>query len=117
MYRTPLMTIGLCLAIGSAYATNLNPGGSVSPVPIYSYGSPAFPSGLPNTGPGHLGANPLLQEGASWAPAGSGTPAANITFENVVYANPGLAHSIQFPYWYQKSVKNRPPRTPGHRQY
>jgi hypothetical protein len=30
----------------------------------------------------------LLQEGASWAPPGSGTPSANITFENAVYVNP-----------------------------
>ena len=102
MYTKTLMAIGLCLAIDSVHASNLTPGSSVSPVPVYSYGSPAFPSGLPNTGPGQLGANPLLQEGASWAPAGLGTPAANITFENVVYAAPSTG-DLDFFYQIQNS--------------
>jgi hypothetical protein len=104
-----LMLTGLCLAFSSAHATSLSPGQTVNSVPVYSYGTPAFPTGYPEnqnpahpTGAGQLGANPLLQEGASWSPAGSGTPSANITFENAVYVDP-VTGDLDFFYQIQNS--------------
>jgi hypothetical protein len=101
MYVKLLLT-ALCVAHGAAYASNLSPGGSVSPVPPYSYGAPAFPSGFPNSGLGQYGANPFLQEGASWAPGASQTPGANITFENAVYSAAGTG-DLDFFYQIQNS--------------
>jgi len=102
MFSKVLLSTGLCLALSPAYATNLNPGGTVSPVPGFTYltGPPVFPSGSPNA-VSTTGANPLLQEGYSWSPAGGSTK-ANITFENGVYVDPNTG-DLDFFYQIQNT--------------
>jgi len=90
---------GLCFAFGPVHASNLLPGRTMSLVPDYSYGMPLVPSGSPGTGV-PVGAGPWLQDSASWTPTGSGTPSANITFENAIYLSP-LTGDLDFLYQIQ----------------
>lgn len=73
----------------------------MAPPPSYSYGTPQFPSGVPN-GVSTVGANNLLQEGESWALANSRTSLANITFENAVYVDPSTG-DLDFFYQIQNT--------------
>jgi hypothetical protein len=101
MFSKTLILTGLCWALSPAYAGNLLPGGTVTPVPGYVYGSPQFPSGAPNGG-SSSGANPLLQEGFSYSPANSKGAVANITFENTVYVDP-VTGDLDFFYQIQNT--------------
>jgi hypothetical protein len=100
-----LISIGLFLAFGIAYASNLNPGGTLSPVPVYSYPSSEFAS--PNgNGNGAAGANPSLQGGAAWSIA-SNLAGADINFTDFVYADPTTG-DLDFFYQIEPSITGNP---------
>ncbi len=96
-----LILVSLDLALNSVIASNLLPGGAVTPVPGYTYGYPAYPPGSP-TGVSSLGGNPRLQEGASWSMPGVTGASANITFENAVDIDP-VTGALDFFYQIQNT--------------
>lgn len=96
MKKTLILLGAAGLALSQAYATPLLPGGTISSIAALP---PGFPSG-PSTAVSSTGANPLLQEGASWK-VGK-TVGGNVTFENGVWIDP-TTHQLDFFYQIQNT--------------
>jgi hypothetical protein len=96
------MLVGLCLTLSTAYASILNPGGTIGPIPLYSYGSSQFPSANSNaTDNGVAGSNTSL-EGGAWT-VGSNLAGADINYANAVYADP-TSGDLDFFYQIEPSI-------------
>jgi hypothetical protein len=97
-----LTLVGLSLAISTAYASDLNPGGTVGPIQVYSYGPSEFPSG--NSNNGVVGAN--TSQGGGWS-AVSNLAGANINYADAVYTDPTTG-DLDFFYQIEPSILGNP---------
>jgi hypothetical protein len=96
--------ICLWLALSSTtHATSLNPGSTVGPIPVLSYGSSQFPSG--NSNNGAAGPNAALQ-GGSWS-AGLNLAGAAINYADAVYTDPTNG-DLEFFYQMEASILGNP---------
>jgi hypothetical protein len=97
-----LTLAGLCLTLSTACASILNPGGTVSLIPVYSYGPSQFPSANSNATDNGVAGSNASSQGGSWS-VGSNLAGANINFADAVYADP-TSGDLEFLYQIEPSI-------------
>jgi hypothetical protein len=94
--------VGFCLTLGSACASILNPGSTVTPIPVYSYGPSQFPSANSNANDNGVPGSDASLQGAVWS-LGSNLAGANTNFADAVYADP-TSGDLEFLYQIEPSI-------------